>query len=86
MPQRQTRPSIDALVGDLRYALRTLRRAPTFTITVMLTLGLGIGANVAMFTATDRLMFRPLPYLRDPAAVHRVYFQTTFNEIPRRAS
>jgi predicted permease len=78
MAQRQTRPSIDALFGDLRYAVRTLRRAPTFTVTVMLTLGLGIGANVAMFSVTDRLMFRPFPYLRDPAAVHRVYFQTTF--------
>ncbi len=71
--------AIDALTGDLRYALRGLRRAPAFTVAVMLTLGLGIGANVAMFSVTDRLMLRSFPYLRDPATVHRVYFQTTIN-------
>jgi predicted permease len=69
--------SLDTLVGDIRYAVRGLRRTPGFTITVMLTLGLGIGANVAMFSVTDRLMFRPFPRLRDPASVDRVYLQTT---------
>ena len=44
---------------------------------MILTLGLGIGANAAMFGVIDRLMFRPFPYLRDPAAVNRVYLQTT---------
>src|SRR5215510_7496070 len=68
---------IDVLRQDVRYTLRGLRRTPAFTITVMLTLGLGIGANVAMFSVTDRLMFRPFPYLRDPSSVHRVYLQTT---------
>jgi predicted permease len=60
---------------DLRYAARGLRRSPTFTATVMITLGLGIGVNAAMFGAIDRLMFRPFPMLRDPGAVHRVYLQ-----------
>jgi predicted permease len=60
---------------DLRYAIRGLRRARAFTATVMLTLGLGIGVNAAMFGAIDRLMFRPFPMLRDPGAVHRVYLQ-----------
>jgi predicted permease len=69
----------DILIGDLRYAARGLRRSPAFTIAVMLTLGLGIGANVAMFSVTDRLMFRPFPFLRDPSTVDRVYFQTTIN-------
>ena len=68
---------LDVLRQDVRYTLRGLRRSPGFTITVMLTLGLGIGANVAMFSVTDRLMFRPFPYLRDPSSVHRVYLQTT---------
>lgn len=76
---RRSLPALDALVGDFRYALRGLRRSPGFTITVMLTLGLGIGANVAMFSITDRLMFRPPPYLHAPSEVHRVYFQTTIN-------
>ncbi|NOT07051.1 MAG: ABC transporter permease [Gemmatimonadales bacterium] len=68
-------PWLDHLRQDLRYAFRGLRRSPGFTTTVILTLGLGIGANAAMFGIIDRLMFRPFPYLRDPGAVHRVYLQ-----------
>src|ERR1043165_6206401 len=68
-------PWLDHFLKDLRYALRGLRRSPGFTATVVLTLGLGIGANAAMFGVIDRLMFRPFPYLRDPARVHRVYLQ-----------
>jgi len=60
---------------ELRYAIRGLRRSPGFTATVMLTLGLGIGVNAAMFGAIDRLMFRPFPLLRDPGNVNRVYLQ-----------
>ena len=67
----------DWLRRDTRHALRALRRAPGFTATVMLTLGLGVGANAAMFGVIDRLMFSPFPYLRDPAAVRRVYLQTS---------
>ena len=39
-----------------------------------------------MFGVIDRLMFRPFPYLRDPARVHRVYLQTTINGRPRTNS
>ena len=60
---------------DVRYALRSLRRSPGFTATVVITLGLGLGANAAMFNVVDRLMFRPLAYLRDPGTVHRIYWQ-----------
>ncbi|HEY2379202.1 MAG TPA: ADOP family duplicated permease [Gemmatimonadaceae bacterium] len=60
---------------DFRYAVRGLRRSRVFTATVMITLGLGIGVNAAMFGAVDRLMFRPFAMLRDPGAVHRVYLQ-----------
>jgi predicted permease len=68
-------PWLDHLLKDLRFALRGLQRAPAFTVTVVATLGLGIGANAAMFGVIDRLMFRPYPYLRDPGSVHRVYLR-----------
>ncbi|HSA57509.1 MAG TPA: permease prefix domain 1-containing protein, partial [Gemmatimonadaceae bacterium] len=58
---------------DLRYAIRGLRRSKSFTIGVVLTLGLGIGANAAMFGIVDRLLFRAPPGLREQDAVHRVY-------------
>ncbi|PYO73866.1 MAG: hypothetical protein DMD64_05815 [Gemmatimonadetes bacterium] len=64
---------IDALLADLRYALRQLARSPGFTLGVVCTLALGIGANVTMFSVLDRMMFRAPPLLRDPGAVHRVY-------------
>jgi predicted permease len=63
------------IVQDVRHALRGLRRSPGFAATVIITLALGIGANAAMFDVVDRLIFRPLAYLRDPATVHRIYWR-----------
>lgn len=67
---------VDHLRQDLRFAWRGLRRTPAFTVTVALILSLGIGANAVMFGVVDRLMFRPLDYLRDPGSVNRLYLQT----------
>lgn len=67
---------LDHLSQDLRFAWRGLRRTPAFTVTVVLILSLGIGANAVMFGVVDRLMFRPLNYLSDPATVNRLYLQT----------
>jgi putative ABC transport system permease protein len=72
--ERGVRP-LEILVQDFRYAVRGLRAKPGFTAAVVLTLALGFGANAAMFGIVDRLMFRPAPYLRDPASVHRVYLR-----------
>jgi predicted permease len=68
---------LETVAQDLRYAARGLRAKPGFTAAVVLTLGLGIGANAAMFGLVDRLMFRTPEYLRDADHVHRVYLQFT---------
>jgi predicted permease len=52
----------ESIVEDLRYALRQLHRNPGFTIVILLTLAIGIGANTLIFSVTDALMLRPLPY------------------------
>jgi predicted permease len=52
---------IEELAGDLRFALRGIRRAPGFSVTVVLTLTLGIGANTAMFTLLRGTLFKALP-------------------------
>jgi predicted permease len=56
---------VETLLQDLRYALRTMLRAPGFTATAVVALALGIGANTAIFTAFDALVLRPLP-VKDP--------------------
>src|SRR5947208_7260044 len=69
---------LESIVRTLRYSMRSLKSRPAFTLTVIATLALGIGANTAIFTLVDALLLRPLPVLHpeqlvivsDPAEVN----------------
>jgi predicted permease len=59
---------MNALSRDIRHAIRSLRQAPGFVLVVVITLGLGIGANTAIFSLMDQVLLRPLP-VHDPSGL-----------------
>ena len=63
---------LDVLLRDTRYALRTLARSPGYAAAAILTLALGIGANTAIFSSIDEILFRP-PNLPQPEQLAQVY-------------
>ncbi len=65
-------PLLDSLLQDLKYAARSLRKTPGFLIAAILTLGIGIGANTAIFSTIDETLFRPLDFPR-PEQLADVY-------------
>jgi macrolide transport system ATP-binding/permease protein len=62
---RRGLPLLEHFLQDCRYAVRALQMSPGFTLTALLTLALGIGANTAIFSLLDAFLFRPLP-VKDP--------------------
>src|SRR5918996_3815434 len=70
---------MDALRNDFRYAVRSLRPTPGFTIAAVVTLAIGIGANTAIFSIVDHVILRPLAY-EDPDRLYVVH-----ESVPRLA-
>ncbi|MGE3489609.1 MAG: ABC transporter permease [Vicinamibacterales bacterium] len=63
---------MDTLLKDIRYALRWMARSPGFSAVAILSLGLGVGVNTAMFSLVDSLLFRPLP-VTEPSTLVDVF-------------
>jgi putative ABC transport system permease protein len=59
---RRGLPFVETTLQDLRYAVRSLARNPSFTAVAVVTLGVGIGASTTMFGIADAVLLRPLPY------------------------
>ena len=64
-----------AVIRELRYAVRALLRSPGFTVVAVITLALGIGANTAIFSVIDPLLFKSPAHVRDPGHLVRLYFR-----------
>jgi hypothetical protein len=76
---------IESLLRDARIGARTLLRAPGFALTAILVMGLGIGANVTLFTLVRFVLLKPLPF-KDPGRLVRLYEHSTDDKFPHNDS
>jgi putative ABC transport system permease protein len=67
------REIVESFVLDLRYLVRSLRRSPTFVVSAVLTLALGLGANAALFAILDRMFLQAPAGVSEPGQLRRVY-------------
>jgi putative ABC transport system permease protein len=74
--------SLEMLIQDVRYALRLMRHRVGYTVIVIVTLALGIGANTAMFSAIHTVLLRPLPF-GDPSRLVMIWENDRLNHKPR---
>ena len=69
--EQRVLPPLERLIQDSRHALRRLRMAPAFTIAIVLTLALGIGATTSIFTLVHAVLLKSLP-VGNPAELYRL--------------